>query len=62
MGAFEGGALDTDLSVFIIQLCIIVCLCRALGYVLRYFKQPMVVAEIIGGILLGMLHSGCNES
>ncbi|KAJ2714207.1 K(+)/H(+) antiporter [Coemansia spiralis] len=41
------------LALFIIQLLIIVCLCRALHVVIRRVYQPMVISEIIGGIVLG---------
>ncbi|KAJ2785364.1 hypothetical protein H4R18_000575 [Coemansia javaensis] len=41
------------LALFIIQLLIILCLCRALHIVLRRLYQPTVISEIIGGVLLG---------
>ncbi|KAJ1969582.1 K(+)/H(+) antiporter [Dimargaris xerosporica] len=39
--------------LFIIQLLLIICFCRLIGYGLSYLKQPLVIAEIIAGILLG---------
>lgn len=48
-----GSLLDDPLSRFIAQLVIVVALARLLGRVARKMGQPAVVAEIIGGILLG---------
>ncbi|KAJ1979220.1 K(+)/H(+) antiporter [Dimargaris verticillata] len=39
--------------LFIIQLLLIICFCRLIGYGLSFLKQPLVIAEIIAGILLG---------
>lgn len=39
--------------LFIIQAVIIVCFTRLLGWVGTYLRQPRVIAEVIGGILLG---------
>ncbi|KAK7203952.1 Sodium/hydrogen exchanger family-domain-containing protein [Myxozyma melibiosi] len=41
------------LVLFIIQLVIILVLCRILQYPLAYLRQPRVIAEVIGGVLLG---------
>ncbi|KAJ2809064.1 K(+)/H(+) antiporter [Coemansia guatemalensis] len=41
------------LALFIIQLLIIVCICRFLHLFLRWAYQPTVISEILGGILLG---------
>ncbi|KAJ7529302.1 hypothetical protein O6H91_15G043100 [Diphasiastrum complanatum] len=41
------------LLLFIVQVCVIVFVTRLLSILLRPFRQPRVVAEIIGGILLG---------
>ncbi|KAJ1852979.1 K(+)/H(+) antiporter [Coemansia sp. RSA 1822] len=41
------------LTLFIVQLLIIVCLCRLLHFFLKRLYQPSVISEIIGGILLG---------
>ncbi|KAJ1725319.1 hypothetical protein LPJ61_005657, partial [Coemansia biformis] len=41
------------LALFIVQLLIIVCLCRLLHVFIRRLYQPSVISEIIGGILLG---------
>ncbi|KAJ2725120.1 hypothetical protein GGI07_001490 [Coemansia sp. Benny D115] len=44
---------SNPLVLFIIQLMIIVCLCRFLHVFLKRIHQPSVISEIIGGILLG---------
>ncbi|KAH8666395.1 Sodium/hydrogen exchanger family-domain-containing protein [Xylariales sp. PMI_506] len=59
----QGGILDHVLPnvynasnpviLFIIQLSIIVILCRVLHYPLSLLGQPRVIAEVIGGIILG---------
>ncbi|PIA16804.1 hypothetical protein COEREDRAFT_80880 [Coemansia reversa NRRL 1564] len=41
------------LALFIVQLLIIVCICRFLHLFLRWIYQPTDISEIIGGILLG---------
>jgi Kef-type K+ transport system membrane component KefB len=39
--------------LFILQLIIIICFCRLLYWPLSFLRQPRVIAEVIGGILLG---------
>jgi Kef-type K+ transport system membrane component KefB len=39
--------------LFIIQACIILLVCRALHFPLGYLRQPRVVGEVLGGIILG---------
>ncbi|RDL41777.1 uncharacterized protein BP5553_01756 [Venustampulla echinocandica] len=41
------------LILFIIQAGIIIVFCRVLHYPLSKFRQPRVIAEVIGGIVLG---------
>ncbi|RKP27342.1 Sodium/hydrogen exchanger family-domain-containing protein, partial [Syncephalis pseudoplumigaleata] len=41
------------LPLFLIQALVIILLCRLLQYPLSYLRQPRVIAEVIGGILLG---------
>ncbi|KAL9021888.1 MAG: hypothetical protein Q9185_000902 [Variospora sp. 1 TL-2023] len=41
------------ITIFIIQAGIIIIFCRLLHYPLSKIKQPRVIAEIIGGIVLG---------
>ncbi|KAI1100102.1 K+/H+ antiporter 1 [Jackrogersella minutella] len=59
----QGGILDgvlpnlfvasNPIQLFIIQAGIIIILCRLLHYPLSLLGQPRVIAEVIGGILLG---------
>ncbi|KAL8695873.1 MAG: hypothetical protein Q9201_007924 [Fulgogasparrea decipioides] len=61
--AHQGGILEganpskydpkNPIIVFIIQAGIIIIFCRLLDYPLSKIRQPKVIAEIIGGILLG---------
>ncbi|KAJ6796230.1 cation/H(+) antiporter 19 [Iris pallida] len=53
-GAWQGdNPLDYALPLIILQICIVVVLTRSLAFLLRPLHQPRVIAEIIGGILLG---------
>lgn len=42
-----------DLALLLIQIVLILSLVRILGYILKRLNQPMVIGEIIAGILLG---------
>ncbi|KAI0968168.1 K+/H+ antiporter 1 [Xylaria arbuscula] len=44
---------SNPINLFIIQAGIIIILCRLLHYPLSLLGQPRVIAEVIGGILLG---------
>eukprot|EP01119_Soliformovum_irregulare_P021613 TRINITY_DN7233_c0_g1_i2.p1 TRINITY_DN7233_c0_g1~~TRINITY_DN7233_c0_g1_i2.p1 ORF type:complete len:982 (-),score=331.14 TRINITY_DN7233_c0_g1_i2:11-2956(-) len=46
------GPLDA-VSLFLVQVVIIILLTRLLGFILKRVYQPQVIAEILGGILLG---------
>lgn len=57
-GVLEGGNpvaynKSNPITLFIVQAMIIIIFCRLLHYPLSYFGQPRVIAEVIGGILLG---------
>lgn len=45
--------LHNPLSLFLVQAVLIIVCARGLGLVVRWFKQPMVIAEILAGIALG---------
>lgn len=45
--------LDPTLSLVLIQIVIIYLVCQILSIIGVYFKQPSVVFEIVGGIILG---------
>ncbi|XP_051151268.1 cation/H(+) antiporter 18-like [Andrographis paniculata] len=53
-GVFQGdNPLHFALPLLIIQICLVWMVTRALAYFLRPLRQPRVIAEMIGGILLG---------
>ncbi|TIB81157.1 hypothetical protein E3Q22_01388 [Wallemia mellicola] len=57
-GVFQGGMpnevnASDPLALFVIQASFIIIFTRAIGYLLAKLKQPRVIAEIIGGIILG---------
>jgi hypothetical protein len=45
--------ISDPLRLWIIQLAIIMCTTQLLSLLLRKLKQPKVIAEVIGGIVLG---------
>ncbi|CAL5187392.1 unnamed protein product [Lathyrus oleraceus] len=62
-GVFQGdNPLDYALPLAILQICIVLLVTRGLAYLLKPLRQPRVIAEIIGGILLGPSALGRNKS
>ncbi|XP_047170157.1 cation/H(+) antiporter 19-like [Vigna umbellata] len=53
--------LDYALPLLILQICLVVAFTRFLAFLFRPLRQPRVIAEIIGGILLGPSAIGRNE-
>ncbi|MED6122981.1 Cation/H(+) antiporter 19 [Stylosanthes scabra] len=61
-GAFHHeNPLDYSLPLLIVQICIVVCFTRLLAFICRPLRQPRVIAEIIGGLLLGPSAFGRNQ-
>ncbi|KAI4376130.1 hypothetical protein MLD38_013921 [Melastoma candidum] len=53
-GIFQGDdPFDFALPLAIVQICLVLVVTRLLALVLRPLRQPRVIAEIVGGILLG---------
>ncbi|XP_060210250.1 cation/H(+) antiporter 15-like [Lycium barbarum] len=53
-GIWQGdNPLDYSLPLFILQLTLVVVVTRILVYVLKPIRQPRVIAEIVGGVILG---------
>ncbi|EEF46053.1 Na(+)/H(+) antiporter, putative [Ricinus communis] len=53
-GVWQGdNPLDYSLPLFILQLTLVVVTTRLLVFILKPFRQPRVISEIMGGVILG---------
>ena len=53
--SFIGGnnPLNAHIAQFLLQLVVIVTVAKIVGYFLKKLNQPAVIAEVIGGLILG---------
>ncbi|XP_019155905.1 PREDICTED: cation/H(+) antiporter 15 [Ipomoea nil] len=62
-GIWQGdNPLDYSLPLFILQLTLVVVTTRILVLILKPFRQPRVISEILGGIILGPSVLGRNQT
>ncbi|KAF5175685.1 Cation/H(+) antiporter [Thalictrum thalictroides] len=62
-GVFQGDhPLDFALPLVILQICLVLVVSRSLAFLLKPMRQPRVIAEVIGGILLGPSALGRNQA
>ncbi|XP_028765589.1 cation/H(+) antiporter 20-like [Neltuma alba] len=62
-GAWQGdNPLDYAFPLLIIQTTLILLVSRSLAFLLKPLRQPKVIAEIVGGIVLGPSAFGRNET
>ncbi|KAJ7969435.1 Cation/H(+) antiporter like [Quillaja saponaria] len=62
-GVWQGdNPLDYSLPLFILQLTLVVLTTRILVFILKPFRQPRVIAEILGGLVLGPSLLGRNKT
>ncbi|XP_058735199.1 cation/H(+) antiporter 19-like [Vicia villosa] len=61
-GAFQHeNPMDYALPLLIVQICLVVAFTRFIAFLCKPLRQPRVIAEVIGGILLGPSAIGRNK-
>ena len=53
MKIIGAGPLEDSVALFFVQTVIIIAMCRGLSVFGGYLRQPTVIFEVIGGIILG---------
>jgi Kef-type K+ transport system membrane component KefB len=48
-----GPVFNSPVSLFLVQVIFILVLSRLLGFAIKWIKEPLVIAEIIAGIIIG---------
>ncbi|KAL2347227.1 hypothetical protein Fmac_001227 [Flemingia macrophylla] len=62
-GVWQGdNPLDYSLPLFILQLALVVLATRIFVFILKPFRQPRVIAEILSGVMLGPSVLGQSET
>ncbi|XP_057740867.1 cation/H(+) antiporter 15-like [Arachis stenosperma] len=62
-GIWQGdNPLDYSLPLFLLQLTLVVIATRIFVFILRPFRQPRVIAEVLGGVMLGPSMLGRYET
>ncbi|XP_061343734.1 cation/H(+) antiporter 15-like [Gastrolobium bilobum] len=62
-GIWQGdNPLDYSLPLFILQLTLVVAATRIFVFILKPFRQPRVIAEVLGGVILGPSVLGKSEA
>ncbi|XP_020225486.1 cation/H(+) antiporter 15 [Cajanus cajan] len=62
-GVWQGdNPLDYSLPLFILQMTLVVVATRIFVFILKPFRQPRVIAEVLGGVMLGPSVLGQSEA
>eukprot|EP01114_Cavostelium_apophysatum_P020186 TRINITY_DN6698_c0_g3_i1.p1 TRINITY_DN6698_c0_g3~~TRINITY_DN6698_c0_g3_i1.p1 ORF type:complete len:757 (-),score=198.52 TRINITY_DN6698_c0_g3_i1:9-2279(-) len=54
LSIYDGGSpIQTPLTIFLIQLLMVMVVSKLLAFLFKFIKQPPVIAEVVAGIILG---------